>query len=201
MVKTVVLGAILASVVATGASAGLVDLAGVGAATLPAAGTGTGFYDVQDVAGSPDPWGTGTVVVTEATSLLGPAATTVTLTYRGNESDFDNTLATADGTTLFTANATAPGTTVELSATDFLGLGFLSDGGGTAVGLSSAQVGVTAFADVLEIGFNDASPVDADFDDLRFEAVVTPVPAALPLLATGLAGMAWVGRRRRHAAA
>jgi hypothetical protein len=193
------LGLILATAVATSASAGLVELAGDGSATLPATGTGTGFYDVQDLPGSPDPWSTGTPLVTEVTSLLGPAATTVELTYRGNESSFDNTLATADGTILFTANTTTPGTTAELSAVDFLGLGFLSDGTGSPVGLSSAQVGVTAIANVLEIGFNDGSPLDADYDDLRFSAVVTPIPAPFALLATGAAGLWWARRRRRAA--
>lgn len=200
MMKTAVLAAVLATGVATGAAAGLIDVAGDGAATLPASGAGTGFYDVQDVTGSPDPWGTGTVVATELTSLLGPAATRVELTYRGNESSFDNTLVTADGTTVFTANTTAPGATATFSAEDFLGLAFLSDGTGDRIGFASAQVGVTAIANVLEIGFNDSSPVDADFDDLRFSAVVTPIPAPFALLATGAAGLWWARRRRRAAA-
>jgi hypothetical protein len=198
MEKTAALGLIVATAVATSASAGLVELAGDASTTLPATGTGTGFYDVQDVSGSPDPWGAGTLLVTEVTSLLGPAATTVELTYRGNESSFDNTLATADGTTVFTANRTTPGTTAELTTVDFLGLGFLSDGTGSPIGLSSAQVGVTAVANVLEIGFNDGSPLDADYDDLRFSAVVTPIPAPLALLATGATAL-WWGRRRRRA--
>ena len=56
---------------------------------------------------------------------------------------------------------------------------------------SAAPVAVTAVANVLQVGFNDAWPGDADFDDLRFEAVVTPVPATLRLMASGVAGSAW----------
>jgi hypothetical protein len=39
-------------------------------------------------------------------------------------------------------------------------------------------------------------------DNVRVtDAVVTPLPAALPLLATGLAGLGWLARRRRKPAA
>jgi hypothetical protein len=184
---------------ATSASAALVDLGGGSETTLPAGtGTGAGVYDLMDNA---DPWGPETEVFTGNTSFLGASATHVTLTFRGNESGFNNTLATADGTTLFTANTTdEAGTSVELTADEFLGLQFFSKGTGDGVGLDSDQVAVTAMANVLEIGFNDSYSGDADFDDLRVEAIVTPVPAALPLMATGLAGMAWWGRRQRRAA-
>lgn len=200
MMKTIALAAVLATAVATGGSARVVDVAGNGSAKLPAKGVGAGAYDVMHVAGRADPWGSGTVIATEVGAPLGPAAGPVVLTYRGNSSAFDNTLVTADGAPLVTANATAPGTTIELSAAEFSKLAFLSDGTGERIGFDSAQVGVTAVANVLEIGFNDNWPGDADFDDLRFAAVVAPVPLPLALLATGAAGLLWARRRARAGA-
>jgi hypothetical protein len=192
--------AVLISVATSGASAAMIDLRGGGDATLPTtAGTGAGFYDPQNLTGNPDPWGAETTVRTGVESLLGDHATHVELTYRGNESGFDNELRLGD-TTLFTSNHTAAGSVVSLTADEFGRLTFFSNGGGAGRSLTDDGVAVTAMANVMQVGFNDGSPVDADFDDLRFEAVVTPVPAALPLMATGLAGMAWWRRRQRHAA-
>ena len=191
---------VLVSVAASSASAALIDVQGGANATLPAtSGTGAGFYDPQNLAGNPDPWGAATTVRTGVDSLLGDHATHVELTYRGNESGFDNALRLGD-TTLFTSNHTVAGSVESLSADDFGRLTFFSNGGGDGRSLTDDSVAVTAMANVLQVGFNDGSPVDADFDDLRFEAVVTPVPAALPLMATGLAGMAWWRRRQRRAA-
>jgi hypothetical protein len=167
---------------------------------LPSVGTGADFYDVQNLSGNKDPWKRGPQVFTGNTSFLADSATHVTLTFRGNESGFDNTLVKFDDEVLFRSNDTKRGTSVKLTADEFLGLQFFSKGTGDGVGLDSDQVAVTAMANVLEIGFNDSYSGDADFDDLRVEAIVTPVPAALPLMATGLAGMAWWGRRQRRAA-
>ncbi len=193
--------AVVAGAFATPAAAGLVDLDGGSPAQLPStAGVGAKFYDEQDVAGRPDPWGGETLVSVGNDSLLGAHATTVTFTYRGNESGYDNTLE-LDGTRLVTANHTPAGTSWTLTAEEFGRLAFFSDGGGDPIPFTSEQVAVTAMANVLEIGFNDSWSGDADYDDLRMEAVVTPVPAALPLMATGLAGMAWWRRRQRRAAA
>lgn len=192
--------ALLATAAATTASAAMIDLQGGASVALPSAtGSGANFYDPQGLAGNPDPWDGGTTVLTGVDAILGPDAREVAITYRGNESGFDNELR-LDGNVLFTSNSSASGSTVLLSAAEFGRLSFFSNGGGNGYALTSEQVAVTAAANVLQVGFNDAAPVDADFDDLRFEAVVTPVPAALPLMASGIAGLAWWRRRQRRAA-
>lgn len=50
------------------------------------------------------------------------------------------------------------------------------------------------------IGFNDASPADADYDDYVIGISAVPVPAALPLMATAL-GAFGIARRRNKSKA
>jgi hypothetical protein len=185
-------GVLLATSVATSASAALVNVTGGTAANLPAAGTGAGFYDVL---GPSDPW-PDAGALKGITSLGLASGRTIDVTFRGNDSLLTNTVDFGGAGGFSTATSTPGVSTVTgLSTAEFEALTF---NGSSLLGITSERVAVQAFGNVIEVGFNDGAPVDADFDDLRFSAVVTPVPAALPLLATGLAGLAWWGGRRRR---
>ncbi len=73
---------------------------------------------------------------------------------------------------------------------------------GLAMTVNDVQ-GVFGFAgtlDFLGTGANTVAFVDETGTVVGGDFVVTPVPAALPLLATGLAGLAWWSRRRRSPA-
>jgi hypothetical protein len=119
---------------------------------------------------------------------------TIDVTYRGSEAGFKNSV--AFGAAGGFSKETAPGTTLKgLTKAEFEALTFNDS---STLGITSDDVAVQAFGNVIEVGFNDAWRGDADFDDLRFSALVTtPVPAALPLMATAFAGLAWWSRRRR----
>jgi hypothetical protein len=47
---------------------------------------------------------------------------------------------------------------------------------------------------------NDFGSLNGVAASVNFAPVVTPIPAALPLLMTGLAGLGWAGYRRRKQA-
>jgi hypothetical protein len=99
------------------------------------------------------------------------------------------------------------------TGTDFGELNVFGSGSSTSIGLGNS--GGTLFA-----GFNFATPVStllasgsADFDggivsvpgerglaSLAGTAVLTPLPAALPLFATGIGGLGLLGWRRKRKA-
>jgi hypothetical protein len=189
MIKTVIAAA-LASAVASGASAALVNVTGGTEANLPDLGPAKSFYDQQDIPGHPDPWPDAGALKGIASLGLGDDVT-IDVTYRGKEAGFFNSVEFGSAGGFDTSSA--PGTTLTgLTKDQFEGLLF----NGT-FGVTSEYVAVQAFGHVIEIGFNDTAPVDADFDDLRFKATVVPVPAALPLMLTAVGGLAWWSRRRR----
>jgi hypothetical protein len=150
------------------------------------------------VLGPSDPW-PDSGALKGITSLGLASGVTIDVTFRGSEAVLTNTV-DFGGAGSFSNASSTPGvsTVTGLSTSDFEALTF---NGSSSLNLTSTSVAVQAFGNVIEVGFNDSAPIDADFDDLRFSAVVTPVPAALPLMATGLAGLAWWGRRRRRGAA
>ncbi|HVZ00295.1 MAG TPA: hypothetical protein VHA35_12365 [Dongiaceae bacterium] len=77
-------------------------------------------------------------------------------------------------------------------------------GRGNAAAYAGAGPFAVAAGDLLTLSFTRTSPeygslvgVAASFE---FAAAVTPIPAALPLFMTGLAGLGWIARRRGKAA-
>lgn len=58
------------------------------------------------------------------------------------------------------------------------------------------RVATDDFLGVREVTFNFGSSAGA-IDNLRFELAAVPVPATLPLLLAGVAGLGWAGRRRK----
>lgn len=190
MIKTV-MAAALATALASGASAAVVDVTGGTEANLPGLGPTKTFYDPQDIPGHLDPWPDAGALKGIESLGLGDGVT-IDVTYRGKEASFFNSVEFGSAGGFDTSSA--PGTTLTgLTKGEFEGLLF----NGT-FGLTSENVAVQAFGHVIEIGFNDSSLIDADFDDLRFKATVVPVPAALPLMMTGVAGLAWWSRRKRN---
>ncbi len=200
MIRAAALGAVLAVGSAGPASAAFVSLSSSGTHALPG-GDGPSAYDPQDLAGDPDPWSPDLKVGTGNTVTFGVGGDTdIILTYRGKDADYPNTfeLVGEGGTTIFDETS-ARGDTFRIDVADFGDLRFFSRGE-DEVALDSVRVAMTvgvAMSNVLEIGFNDLYPNDMDYDDMRVQAVVTPLPAALPLFASGLAGLGWYVRRRR----
>jgi hypothetical protein len=109
---------------------------------------------------------------------------------------------------------------VSVNASTFLPFFFLSDGanGGSAAAnnggpiASNLTLGLKIISDSVAYAFFDdggGTPVDADFDDviIRITATsrdapeLTPLPAALPLFASGLAGLGLLRWRRKRKAA
>lgn len=66
----------------------------------------------------------------------------------------------------------------------------------TALALTSGGLSVSATDDTYSTSAGNL--VFADITALSFEAVVTPLPAALPLFAGGLGAMGLLGRRRKR---
>lgn len=72
-------------------------------------------------------------------------------------------------------------------------------------GLAHAQLSQDA-PGAVQVGFEDLAGLgDRDFNDVTFTvlseaALETPIPAAAPLLISGLAGLAFAGRRRKSRA-
>jgi len=75
-------------------------------------------------------------------------------------------------------------------------LGDGNAGGGTA---EDRFFGVRSFAGVGRIEISMPKSIDWEVDHLQY-GVLTPIPAALPLLASALGGLGWLARRRRKAA-
>jgi hypothetical protein len=179
------------------ADAALVQVTGGKSYTLPG-GSGSAAYNNLSSPAVADPWTGGTEVRVGAKLAFASEATHVILTYVGKEAGYNNTLS-SKGNVLFQNASTAPGTSVKLTIAEFASALFKSNGTGGGFGLSNKSVAVTFAGDVLQLGFNDRFKGDRDFDDMRVQAQVVPVPAALPLLATAMAGL-WGVRRYRRAA-
>jgi hypothetical protein len=172
------------------AHAGLIDLDGGSHAVLPG-GAGSKAYNSVSL---DDPWSPGQAVVRGATPTFHPSVSGVLLTFFGYEAGWKNTFELATGEVLFANGTSKVGDTVTVSVQDFLSAVFRSKGAGGGFGLGSERIAATFAGDVLQLGFNDSWGGDHDYDDLRVQAQVVPVPAALPLLATAVAGL-WGYRR------
>ena len=150
-----------------------------------------------------------------------PQNVAVTFDFMGKEAAFTNALLTG-GSVIFNNNA-APGTTSGPlpfslgSSPDVLPFLFRNptsgnldavNGGAIAAGL---QIAFSQISDSVVYAFFDdggAGP-DADFDDMVVritaldlsrggETSPNPIPAALPLFATGLGGIGFLARRRKR---
>jgi hypothetical protein len=172
------------------AHAGLVEPNGGTAAVLP----GGGGSKAYDPAGPSDPWRPGQAVVLGATPSFQPSVSGVRLTYVGREAGWTNTFELATGEVLFANGTSRAGDSVSVSVDAFLSAVFRSKGKGAGFGLGSERVAASFAGDVLQLGFDDGWGGDHDYDDLRIQAEVVPVPAALPLLASACAGL-WGYRR------
>ena len=74
--------------------------------------------------------------------------------------------------------------------------------GSSLAGLTYWAVTTTA-TDWFALGYNDTGSSDSDYDDLMFVGHISavPLPAALPLFATGLGALGLLGWRRKRKAA
>ena len=146
----------------------------------------------------------------------------VTFQFIGEEAGFNNQTWVVGGPTLIFQNSTAnsgdlsgPFSVAALAAVPFY---FLSNGGngGTDAAFNGGPIaanltlGIKIISDDVAYAFFDdggGSPVDADFDDviIRITAIAreggpdtVPLPAALPLFASGLAGFGFFQWRRKR---
>ncbi|EIC23448.1 hypothetical protein [Thiorhodovibrio frisius] len=149
-------------------------------------------------------------------SWTGAGTTAFTVEFLGENAGWNNEFEFAIGNSIFTNNSTDTGTTVttSLNSGEF-GFKFLANGG--------SQVTVTNFTNlsnfdrrpapiffsatedngsllVLWLDDSGAGP-DTDFNDMgvRITASAVPIPAALPLFMSALAGLGFAGYRRRKA--
>lgn len=95
-------------------------------------------------------------------------------------------------------NLRLEGHTVPSSAAELARTLLIAVNGGALTRFTFAQALAATFANISSIrfAFDDASPNTADQFYVS-SLVVTPVPAALPLLLSGLAGLGLAGRRKR----
>lgn len=95
-------------------------------------------------------------------------------------------------------NLRLEGHTVPSSAAELARTLLIAINGGALTRFTFAQALAATFANISSIrfAFDDASPNTADQFYVS-SLVVTPVPAALPLLLSGLAGLGLAGRRKR----
>jgi len=215
MVRPLVLGAVVTVVSMLtfgGASADTLSLSGGTAGTLPGSFNPSGL-----AAMGLDGIGVGTpITIFSGTSNAGglyvsPTAG-VSFTFMGKEASFTSQL--LFGNTVLFNNNVAPGTS---SATFTVNAGLVpfsfnvtqtssaaKNGGAIASGLAIAfaKVSDSVFYVFLDDG---GSGRDRDFDDMVVKIVdppvsAVPLPAALPLFATGLGALGLIGWRRKRKA-
>ncbi len=137
--------------------------------------------------------------------LNGPSR--LTLTYLGSEAGHTNVFRMPTPTDVFRTGVTAVGASVQTGpvASGVLSFSFfdlvaclgIKNGQGNYFPINSIGVFMESATSALVL-FNDLGH-DRDFDDMavRIQVSPVPVPAALPLLLTGLGGLGYFARRRR----
>ena len=191
------------------------------AATLSLTGTGTlgvltsSFNPSGLAAINADGVGVGSAITifsgtTNTGGLLLSANATLTFTFMGKEAAYNNQLVI--GNSLAFDNNASPGTTSVTFAANAGSAPFLfrnpgnldaNNGGAVAAGIEIAFVRVsdTVFYALFDDG--GAGP-DRDFDDMVVRIsnppLAAPLPAALPLFATGLGALGLLGWRRKRKA-